>query len=96
MTVTIGRRELLVALGGAAAAWSLAARAQQPGIPRFIYVPNAFPDDPEARARHAAFREAFEKLGWVDGHNVRIEEHWGYTPPRTIAGRCSRIRAFGS
>jgi putative tryptophan/tyrosine transport system substrate-binding protein len=44
-------------------------------------VPNAFPDDPEARARHTAFREAFEKLGWADGRNIRIEIHWGYTPP---------------
>jgi len=84
----IKRRDLITLLGGAAA-WPLAAGAQQAGIPRFIYVPNAFPDDPEARARHAAFREAFEKLGWVDGHNVRIEEHWGYTPP----GRLQAVAA---
>ena len=90
MASHIGRRKFLATLGGAAAAaWPLAARAQQAGIPRFIYVPNAFPDDPEARARHRAFREAFEKLGWVDGHNVRIEEHWGYTPP----GRLQAVAA---
>jgi len=83
------RREFITLLSGAAAAWPLAARAQQAGIPRFIYVPNAFPDDPEARARHRAFREAFEKLGWADGRNIRIEEHWGYTPP----GRLQAVAA---
>ena len=90
MASHIGRRKFLATLGGAAAAaWPLAARAQQAGIPRFIYVPNAFPDDPEARARHRAFREAFEKLGWADGRNIRIEEHWGYTPP----GRLQAVAA---
>ena len=75
------RRAFITLLGGAAAAWPLTVRAQQPsGIPRFIYFANAFPDEPEARARRAAFREAFEKLGWVDGRNIRIEEHWGTLP----------------
>jgi putative ABC transport system substrate-binding protein len=77
----VKRREFITLLGGAAAAWPLTVRAQQPsGIPRFIYFANAFPDEPEARARRAAFREAFEKLGWVDGRNIRIEEHWGTLP----------------
>jgi putative tryptophan/tyrosine transport system substrate-binding protein len=84
------RREFITLLGGAAAAWPLTVRAQQPGIPRFIFVPNEFPDDPEARARHAAFRKAFENLGWVDGRNIRIEEHWGYTPPRTMSQAACR------
>ena len=75
------RRAFITLLGGAAAAWPLTVRAQQPsGIPRFIYFANAFPDEPEARARRAAFREAFEKLGWIDGRNIRIEEHWGTLP----------------
>src|SRR5262249_26333518 len=74
-------REFIMLLGGAAAAWPLTVRAQQPsGMPRFLYFANAFPDEPEARARRAAFREAFEKLGWVDGRNIRIEEHWGTLP----------------
>jgi len=85
----MNRRAFVTLIGGAVAAWPLAARAQQASIPRFIYVPNAFPDDPEARARHAAFRETFEKLGWVDGRNIRIEEHWGYTPP----GRLQAVAA---
>src|SRR5262245_42883603 len=90
MTVSIGRRKFLATLlGGAAAAWPLAARAQQPGsLPRFIFQANDFPDVPEARARHAAFREAFEKLGWVDGRNIRIEDHWGFVP----AARCRPLQ----
>src|SRR5262245_6022953 len=86
MTVSIGRRKFLATLlGGAAAAWPLAARAQQPGsLPRFIFQANDFPDVPEARARHAAFREAFEKLGWVDGRNIRIEDHWGFVPAARV------------
>ena len=80
MASHIERRKFLATLG-VAAAWPLAARARQPGgIPRFIYFANAFPDEPEARARRAAFREAFEKLGWIDGRNIRIEEHWGTLP----------------
>ena len=51
MTVTIGRRELLVALGGAAAAWPLAARAQQPGQMRRIGVLMGVADDAEGQTR---------------------------------------------
>src|SRR5262249_16081252 len=89
------RREFITLLGGAAA-WPLAARAQQPsGIPRFIYFANAFPDEPEARARRAAFREAFEKLGWVDDRNIRIEEHWATLPSRRLraGGRGELVRS---
>jgi putative ABC transport system substrate-binding protein len=85
MTFTIDRRQFAAALASAAA-WPNAARAQRvgSGLPRFIYLAEAFPDDPEAQARHAAFREAFEKLGWVDNRNIRIEEHWAVIPPDRI------------
>jgi hypothetical protein len=65
MTVTIGRRELLVALGGAAAiALPLAARAQQPAGMRRIGVLTAFADnDAEAQANITAFRQSLEKVG---------------------------------
>src|SRR5215470_3381473 len=95
MASHIGRRKFLATLGGVAAAWPLAARAQQAGgLPRFIYLANSFPDDPEARARHAAFRQAFEKLGWTDGRNIRIEDHWGTVPPgRTRAVEAELVRS---
>jgi putative ABC transport system substrate-binding protein len=72
MTVTIGRRELLAALGGAAAAWPLAARAQQPArLPRIgILWPN-----PATVSGHFvdAFRQGLGELGYVEGRNMTIE-----------------------
>jgi putative ABC transport system substrate-binding protein len=77
----MNRRQLITLLGGAAAAWPLAARAQQPsGLPRVIYYANNFPDDAETQARHQAFREGLGKLGWADGRNVHIDEQWGVMP----------------
>ena len=77
MAVTIGRRELLAALGGAAAAWPLAARAQQPEQMRKIGVLMGFAEsDPDGQAFVAAFREGLQKLGWVEGRNIRIDTRW--------------------
>ena len=64
MTVTIGRRELLAALGGAAVAWPLAARAQQSERVRRIGVLMAYPEgDREGKASVDAFRQELAKLG---------------------------------
>ena len=72
------RREFLGVLGGAAAAWPLAARAQQPERMRRIGVlMAAAADDPEYRARLAAFLQGLQQLGWTDGRNVRIDTRWG-------------------
>ena len=82
MTVTIGRRELLAALGGAAVAWPLAARAQQPSRMRRIGVLMGLSEsDPEAQSRIAAFRKTLQGLGWTEGRNVQAD----YTgaPPAT-------------
>ena len=71
------RREFITLLGGAAAAWPLAARAQQGGRMRRIGALTDFSeDDPEIKARHAGFREGLERLGWSEGRNVRIDNRF--------------------
>jgi len=71
------RREFITLLGGAAA-WSVAARAQQGGGMRRIGVLITFPaNDLEGLTRLTAFSQALQQLGWTDGRNVRIDTHWG-------------------
>src|SRR6516165_3459516 len=74
MTVTIGRRELLAAVGGAAAAWPLAARTQQPAMPVVGFLRST----PSASFDHivAAFRQGLSEVGFVDGRNVAIQQRW--------------------
>ena len=68
------RRQFITLLGGAAAAWPLAARAQQPERVRRIGVLlTAAADDEEYQACLAAFLQGLQQLGWTDGRNVRIE-----------------------
>src|SRR5262245_15297757 len=71
------RREFITLLGGAAAAWPLAARAQQVERTRRIGVLTYIPaDDAEGQARLAAFTQALSQLGWSEGRNLRIDARW--------------------
>src|SRR5262249_51223993 len=77
MSAKIKRREFITLLGGAAAAWPLAARAQQPERMRRIGMLIHYSQtDREGQARIAAFLDTLQRLGWTDGRNVRIEYRW--------------------
>ena len=86
----LNRRDFISCLGGAAAAWPLAARAQQ-GAPmrRIGVLMNLASDDAEAQARLAAFHQGLQQLGWTVGRNVQIDYRWG-------AGNADRIRKFAA
>ena len=84
------RREFITLLGGAAATWPLAARAQQPAQVRRIGVLMPFAEDhPVGQARNAAFLQGLQQLGWTDGRNVRIDYRWS-------AGDADRLRKFAA
>jgi putative ABC transport system substrate-binding protein len=76
--VDVRRREFITLLGGAAAAWPVAARAQQIGqVARVVlWLGGLGPSDPETQRVAAAFRESMRGLGWVDGRNLRIDLRW--------------------
>jgi putative tryptophan/tyrosine transport system substrate-binding protein len=86
MTAKMPRRHFITLLGGAAA-WPLAARAQQAErMPRIAVLMNNAEDDPEGQARAAAFRQGLQALGWTEGKNLRIDWYW-------TAGNVGRIRS---
>ena len=90
------RRDFIKVIGGAAAAWPLAAHAQQPDRIRLIGVLMGFAEsDPIAQSRSVAFRDALTKLGWTEGSNLRIELRWGANDPdrmRTFAKELVDLR----
>jgi putative ABC transport system substrate-binding protein len=74
----MNRRGFITLLGGAAAAWPIAVRAQQPERMRRVGVlMSTAADDPQSPVRIAAFLQGLQQLGWTDGRNVRIDYRWG-------------------
>ena len=74
---TLKRREFIILLGGAAAAWPLAARTQQnEALRRIGVLMSVAADDPEGKDRFKAFQQGLQQLGWVEGRNVRIDVRW--------------------
>ena len=89
MAISIRRREFVLALGGAAATWPMAARAQQPQQMRRIGMLWITPDvDAQSFINREAFNRQFHQLGWRPGDNVRVDNRW--------APDVSRQRAYAA
>ena len=89
------RREFITLLGGAAAAWPLAARAQQTERMRRIGVLLAArTDDPDYQAWVGAFRQALQELGWIDGRNVQIDILWATANVAGIRKHAAELAAL--
>src|SRR5262249_54515309 len=89
MASYIARRKFLATLGGAAAAWPLAAHAQQGERMRRIGLLMGVADDREGQARVTALKQGLQELGWTDGRNIQIET-------RFAGADADRIRAHAA
>jgi ABC-type uncharacterized transport system substrate-binding protein len=78
------RREFITLVGGSAAAWPFAARAQQGDRMRIGVLIQVAEGDLQARVEVAAFLRELQKLGWSDGHNLRVDIRWGDGEPDRI------------
>jgi putative ABC transport system substrate-binding protein len=89
------RREFMTALGGAAVAWPLTARAQQGERVRRVGVLVGFrANDPQGEARVAALRQGLQALGWIDGRNLRIDLSWGAGDADSVRKRAAEMMAL--
>ena len=94
MTAKMKRRAFITLLGGAAA-WPLAAGAQQGERMRRIGVlaPTA-PDDAEAQTRFAALRQGLQRFGWIEGRNLQIDARWGAGDAGAIGSAATELAAL--
>src|SRR4249919_2736492 len=82
------RREFITLLGGAAA-WPLAARAQQQRMRRIGVLNTLTADDAVANARYGAFLQGLQQAGWSIGRNVQVETRWA-------GGDADRLRTYSA
>jgi putative tryptophan/tyrosine transport system substrate-binding protein len=91
----MNRRRFITVLGSVAAAWPLAAGAQQgERVRRVGVLVPAVADDPEWQARVGAFQQALALLGWTIGRNVRIDTRWGTTSAAEIRRQAAELAAL--
>jgi putative tryptophan/tyrosine transport system substrate-binding protein len=94
MASHIERRKFLAALGGAAVAWPVAARAQQGERVRRIGLLMATADDREGQARVTALKQGLQELGWTDGGNIQIETRFGGADAGRIRAQAAELVAL--
>src|SRR6516165_10666829 len=88
------RREFML-VGAAAAAWPLGAHAQQGDRMRCLGILMVGAEsDPQYQTDVAVFREGLQKLGWVDGQNIRIEVRWAGFNAETLRRCCNKREPF--
>ena len=89
------RREFITLLGGAAAAWPVAGRAQQPErVRRIGMILGSGVDDADIQARVDTFLQALAQLGWTDGRNMRIDPRWPTANADNIRKHAAELAAL--
>src|ERR1700730_18109728 len=90
------RREFIGLFGGAAVAWPLVVRAQQRERVRRIGVVMGYAEsDPNAQAQVTAFRQQLQKLGWIEGSNIRIDFRYAADDPKRIRAVAVELLSLG-
>src|SRR5262245_24310388 len=90
------RREFISLIGGAAAAWPLAAHAQQPAQMRRVGVLESAGSETDQQAGVAVFKEVLRQLGWIEGRNVRLEVRWSGADPAKARLQTDVIKVTGA
>src|ERR1700674_768921 len=85
------RREFITLLGGAAATWPLAARAQAERVRRIGVLMALDANDPQGQSEVRALRQGFQELGWIEGRNLQLEYSWPGSEPNRIQASAKEL-----